>query len=98
MATGLPIVASGVGGILELIDDGVTGLLTPPGDAQLLADQLCRLMNDPALAARLGHAARTEALARYSFDRMVAAFESLYLTELTRRGVLEAGQPQLAAS
>jgi L-malate glycosyltransferase len=98
MATGLPIVASGVGGILELVDDGVTGLLVPPGDAPSLADRLCRLMNDPALASRLGNAARAEALARYSFDRMVAAFESLYLTELTRRGVLEAGQPQLAAS
>jgi glycosyltransferase involved in cell wall biosynthesis len=98
MATGLPIVASGVGGILELVDDGVSGLLVPPGDAPSLADRLCRLMNDPALAARLGGAARSEALARYSFDRMVAAFESLYLTELTRSGVLETGQPQLAAS
>jgi len=98
MATGLPIVASGVGGILELVEDGVTGLLVPPGEAPMLADRLCRLMNDPALASRLGHAARAEALARYSFDRMVAAFETLYLTELTRRGVREAGQPQLAAS
>ena len=98
MATGLPIVASGVGGILELVDDRVTGLLVPPGDAASLADRICRLMNDPALASRLGKAARAEALARYSFDRMVAAFESLYLSELTRRGVLVAGQPQLAAS
>jgi glycosyltransferase involved in cell wall biosynthesis len=98
MATGLPIVASGVGGILELVNDGATGLLVPPGDAPALADRLCRLMNDPAFAARLGDAARDEALARYAFDRMVAAFESLYLTELTRRGVLESAQPQLAAS
>jgi glycosyltransferase involved in cell wall biosynthesis len=98
MAAGLPIVASGVGGIVELIDEGVTGLLAAPGDAPALADRLCRLMNDPALASRLGDAARAKAHARYSFDRMVAAFESLYLTELARRGVLEAGQPQLAAS
>lgn len=98
MATGLPIVASGVGGILELIDEGKTGLLVPPGDAHALADRLCRLMNDPAFASRLGGAARAEAHARYSFDRMVAAFELLYLTELTRRGVIETGQPQLAAS
>jgi glycosyltransferase involved in cell wall biosynthesis len=98
MAAGLPIVASGVGGIVELIDESVTGLLVPPGDAPSLADRLCRLMNDPALASRLGNAARAEALARYSFDRMVAAFESLYLTELTRRGVLDARQLQLAAS
>jgi glycosyltransferase involved in cell wall biosynthesis len=98
MASGLPIVASGVGGIVELIDDGATGLLVAPDDARALTDRLCRLMNDPALASRLGNAARAEALARYSFDRMVAAFESLYLSELTRRGVLDAGQLQLAAS
>jgi glycosyltransferase involved in cell wall biosynthesis len=98
MASGLPIVSSGVGGILELIDDGTSGLLVPPGDARALADRLCRLMNDPAFASRLGNAARTEAHARYSFDRMVAAFESLYLSELTRRGVIATAQPQLAAS
>jgi glycosyltransferase involved in cell wall biosynthesis len=97
MATGLPIVASGVGGILELIDDGTTGLLVTPGDAPALVERLCRLMADPGLASRLGVAARAEASARYSFDRMVAAFESLYLTELARRGVLEAAQLQLAA-
>jgi glycosyltransferase involved in cell wall biosynthesis len=98
MAAGLPIVASGVGGIPELIADGTTGLLVPPGDAPAVADRLCRLMTDPGLASRLGAAARAEALARYSFDRMVAAFEALYLTELARRGVLAAAQPQLAAS
>jgi glycosyltransferase involved in cell wall biosynthesis len=98
MAAGLPIVASGVGGIVELIDEGETGWLAPPGDARVLADRLCRLMNDPGLASRLGDAARAKAQARYSFDRMVAAFESLYLTELTARGVLGAGQLQVAAS
>lgn len=98
MATGLPIIASGVGGILELIDEGRTGLLVPAGDARALADRIGRLMNDASFAARLGGAARAEARARYSFDRMVAAFESLYLTELTRRGVIDTAQPQLAAS
>jgi L-malate glycosyltransferase len=97
MATGLPIVASGVGGILELVDDGTTGLLVAPGDAPMIANRLCRLMADPGLASRLGAAARAEALARYSFDRMVAAFEFVYLTELARRGVLEPAQLQLAA-
>jgi glycosyltransferase involved in cell wall biosynthesis len=97
MAAGLPIAASAVGGILELIDDNRTGLLVPPGDAAALADRLCRLMTETALASSLGDAARKEAQARYSFDRMVAAFESLYLTELTRRGVVDAPQPQPAA-
>jgi hypothetical protein len=82
MAAGLPIVASGVGGILELIDDGRTGVLVPPGDAGALADGCAVLLADPPLAARLGDAARAQAHAGYSFDRMVGAFEHLYLTHL----------------
>jgi glycosyltransferase involved in cell wall biosynthesis len=98
MAAGLPIVASGVGGILELVDAGKTGLLVPPGEPQPLGDAICRLMADPAYAGQLGDAARDQARARYSFDRMVAAFEFIYLTELTRRGVIAADEPQWAAS
>jgi glycosyltransferase involved in cell wall biosynthesis len=97
MAAGLPIVASGVGGILELIDDGRTGVLVPPGEADALADGLCRVIADPALAARLGDAGRAEAHARYSFDRMVGTFERLYLTQLARRGVAAAREEELAA-
>jgi len=55
-------------------------------------------MADPILAARLGAAARDAARARYSLDRMVAAFDSIYSSELTRRGVVAADQPQWAAS
>jgi glycosyltransferase involved in cell wall biosynthesis len=97
MAAGLPIVASAVGGIRELIDDGKTGLLVPAGDPHALADRLRLLLIDPARATRLGDAARAEAHARYSFDRMVAAFDALYVAELTRRGLIAAGQAQLAA-
>ena len=98
MASGLPIVASSVGGILELIHDNQTGLLVPPGDPEALADRICRVMADAALGTRLGDAARAEVTARYSFDRMIAAFESIYLTELARRGMAVSGQPELAAS
>jgi len=98
MAAGLPIVASGVGGILEVIENERTGLLVPPGEPQPLADRVCRLMADPVLASRLGAAARDEARARFSFDRMVSAFERLYLEELTRRGIVAAHEPQWAAS
>ena len=98
MAAGLPVVASGVGGILELVDDGRTGLLAPAGEAQPLAEHIAALMADPILAARLGAAARDAARARYSFDRMVAAFDSIYSSELTRRGIVAADQPQWAAS
>ena len=98
MAAGLPIVASATGGILELISDGQTGLLAPPGDPAALAERLCRVLADTAFAARLGEAARLEAHARYSFDRMVGAFEQLYVTELSRRGIVAAAEPELAAS
>jgi len=98
MAAGLPIVASAVGGILELIDDARTGLLTPPGEPEPLAERISALMTDPIRAGVLGAAAREVARARYSFDRMVAAFDSLYRSELTRRGIVAADQPQWAAS
>jgi L-malate glycosyltransferase len=98
MAAGLPIVASGVGGIRELIEDNRTGLLVPPGESDVLANRIRRVMTEPGLAVRLGGAARVEAAARYSFDRMVAAFDDLYVTQLTRRGVIAAGTLRLAAS
>jgi glycosyltransferase involved in cell wall biosynthesis len=98
MAAQLPIVASGVGGILELIDDGRTGWLVPPGEDEALAGRIIHLMADPMEAARLAAAARAEAVARFSFDRMVAGFDGLYSTELARRGVAPAGHSQLAVS
>jgi L-malate glycosyltransferase len=97
MAAGLPIVASGVGGILELIDDGYNGWLVPPGEEAPLASRVMRLMADPQEGARLGAAGRAGALARYSFDRMVADFDELYVTELVRHGA-RAGHSQLAVS
>jgi glycosyltransferase involved in cell wall biosynthesis len=87
MSSGLPIVASGVGGILELVDDGRTGLLVTPGDPHALAHSVCRLMGDRALGARLGRGACQEVQGRYSFERMTSAFETIYLSELHRRGV-----------
>jgi glycosyltransferase involved in cell wall biosynthesis len=97
MAAGLPIVASNVGGIPELVTDRRTGLLAPAGDARALTDRIIALMADARLAASLGAAARIEA-GRYSFDRMVASFDALYLSELMRRGILRVPSPRLATS
>jgi glycosyltransferase involved in cell wall biosynthesis len=88
MAAGMPVVASNVGGISELVDDGRTGLLVPPGDPASLAVGLSRLIADPALASRLGVSARSVVDGQYSFDRMTAAFESIYVGELARRAGL----------
>ncbi|HET7619375.1 MAG TPA: glycosyltransferase [Vicinamibacterales bacterium] len=82
MAAGVPVVASAVGGLLDLIEDGRTGVLVPVGDPQALAAALDGLAESPAHAAALGRAARAEVERRYRFDRMVAAFERLYFDEL----------------
>jgi glycosyltransferase involved in cell wall biosynthesis len=85
MAAGLPVVASSVGGIGEIVADGRTGLLVPADNPTALADRICGLMATPSLTAALGDAARTEIQGRYSFSRMVTAFEAIYDTELRRR-------------
>src|SRR5205823_8805323 len=61
MAWGRPVVATSVGGLPEAIEDGVTGLLVPPGDVGALERALRRLLEDAALRERLGAAARVHA-------------------------------------
>src|SRR2546429_9663742 len=58
MNHGTPVIASRVGGIPDIVEDGVSGLLVPPGDADALAAAVRRLRDDPALARRLGEAGR----------------------------------------
>jgi glycosyltransferase involved in cell wall biosynthesis len=82
MAAGLPVVASAVGGILELVDEGRNGLLVPVDDPAALAAGILRLLDDRPTGARLGESARATIESRYSFDRMVASFQELYLSEL----------------
>ena len=67
-----PIVASAIGGYLETVIDGETGLLVPPGDRSALADAIIRLLMDPAIAADFGDAARQRVLSLFS-ARVVAA-------------------------
>jgi glycosyltransferase involved in cell wall biosynthesis len=85
MAAGLPVIASAVGGLLDLIDEGRTGVLVPPSDPAALTSALHLLIDNPACAASMGRAARTDIRQRYSFDRMVSAFERLYASSLERR-------------
>jgi glycosyltransferase involved in cell wall biosynthesis len=83
MLLGKPVVASAAGGVRELIEDGRTGFLTPPGDAARLAAQLIPLLRDPALRERIGRQAQQWARQRFSLDRHVAAMSALY-EHLTR--------------
>jgi len=85
MAAGVPVVASAVGGLLDLIEPHRTGTLVPPDDPATLAGAIDALVSAPARAARIGAAARQAVASRYSFDRMVAGFESLYVSELGAR-------------
>ena len=77
MAAGLPVVATAVGGLPSVVDDGETGLLVPV-DEQALGAALARLERDRDLARAMGARAREVALARYSHDRMVEAYLELY--------------------
>jgi glycosyltransferase involved in cell wall biosynthesis len=85
MAAGMPVIATDVGGIPELVAHGRTGLLVPPGDAAALATALLQLMAAPDRAAALGRAARAEVERRFSFETMVSRFEHIYLAELAAR-------------
>src|SRR5437016_6975196 len=72
MAHGRPVVASAVGGIPELVEDGVTGYLVEPGDVAGLRAAIERLLADPALRRRLGRAGRARVAERCSWDRVTA--------------------------
>jgi len=80
MATGLPVVASKVGGIPELVVDGITGSLVPPANSDALAAALLDLLDHPGRAVAFGQAGRARIEQEYSFDRMVRQFETLYLS------------------
>jgi len=77
MAASLPIIATAVGGLPSVIDDGITGFLVPVDEAALSA-ALGTLVADHHLARTMGAKAREVALARYSHDRMVDAYLALY--------------------
>jgi glycosyltransferase involved in cell wall biosynthesis len=85
MVTGLPVVACEVGGLLDLIDNGRSGALVQPDSAPALAAAIERLLANPELAARLAAEGRRHVRDRYSFDRMVSAFEDLIVNELEAR-------------
>jgi glycosyltransferase involved in cell wall biosynthesis len=74
------VVATTVGGIPEVVEDGVTGLLVPPRDAEALAEKISSLLHDPALSARLGQAARAAVEKRHSLDAMGQRLLELYET------------------
>lgn len=81
MLLGVPVIASRAGGIPSLIRDGVDGLLFPKGDVQALADRICRILKDDALARRLSEEAAKQAAVLYdgeeNFRRLLEIYEAI---------------------
>lgn len=79
MSHGLPVIASRIGGLAGLIEDGVTGFLFEPGDPEDLAQKIRRLWEDPDLCLRMGQAGRERAIREYGeethFKRLMAAYD-----------------------
>jgi len=86
MAAGLPVVATAVGGNLEVIEDGVTGLLVPPGDAVALGNAVARLLENPAFAERLAQNGRELVERKFSFERLTREVGELYEALLLAKG------------
>jgi glycosyltransferase involved in cell wall biosynthesis len=78
MACETPVVATRVGGIKEVVVDGETGLLVPPGDPVRLGRALSRILEDPRLAARMGEAGRKRVLQHFTWDRIAEKTLKLY--------------------
>ena len=87
MAAGCAVVATRVGGLPDLIDDGRTGVLVTPGDPTALASAIARQLTDQTDSERMRSAARTDVRERFMASRLVADLQRLYLDLLTRKGV-----------
>jgi glycosyltransferase involved in cell wall biosynthesis len=85
MAHGRAVVATAVGGFLDLVADGETGILVPPGDVATLRDALQRLLGDEALRRRMGEAGRARIRERFSWDVVTDATIAVYREALGER-------------
>ena len=79
-----PVVAASIGGLGEIVRDGVTGVLVPPGEAEPLAEAIVRVASDSALARAMGEAGRSRALARFLQSSCTDRTELLYEDALSR--------------
>jgi glycosyltransferase involved in cell wall biosynthesis len=78
MAAGRPCVASGIGGITDIITDGINGLLVPPANGVAIASAVSRLLDDRALGARLALAGRSFVAQNFSLDAMASGMAEFY--------------------
>ncbi|MEX2159799.1 MAG: glycosyltransferase [Dehalococcoidia bacterium] len=97
MAIGKPVVATDVGGNSELVVDRETGLIVPARDAGLLARAMAELLANPARAVSMGRAGQRRFEGRFTIERMVQAYESLYTRLWARREAFAATKESVAA-
>jgi glycosyltransferase involved in cell wall biosynthesis len=77
MACGKPVIASRIGGTVDLISDGTNGVLTKPGDAMQLAEKICHLIDHPALRRKLSSAAKATVEKGFSVQCMLESVENV---------------------
>jgi glycosyltransferase involved in cell wall biosynthesis len=87
LAAGRPVVATRVGGVPDVVRDGVDGFLVDPGATDELAERLTQLASDPELRERFGGAGRSRVLPRYAVDRLVDDVDRLYRALLGSAGI-----------
>jgi glycosyltransferase involved in cell wall biosynthesis len=83
-AAGLPVIASNVGGVSEIVLDGETGFLVPPNDVGALVERLVQLIADPTLRSRMGQAGRAFVRAHYDWQANTAQMERVYRSLVQR--------------
>jgi len=86
MAAGKPVIATAVGGVPELVEDGITGILVPPRDPESLSQAILRLAKDPDLRHRMGQMGQKNALERFDISLAIRKYEALYLKLLKECG------------
>jgi glycosyltransferase involved in cell wall biosynthesis len=84
MALERPVIVSRVGGLKELVEDGVSGLHVPPGDPLALAEAIARIMREPELRVRLGRAGRERVLTKFNIDVIAEQWEKFFEDLLQR--------------
>ncbi len=85
MACGRPVITTDISSMPEIVEEGRTGFLIPPGESSALAERAVLLLQDEALRARMGQAARQRVAEHFSHDRMIEKLESLFVREVKRR-------------
>ncbi len=87
MASGLPVVATNVGGNPEIVDNGVTGILVPKEDPEVMARSINKLIKNEGKRKTMGQQGRKNAEKYFSIERMVDTYESLYISLLRKKSI-----------